>query len=203
MRKFKNNNYLAIEKGEWCEIKDGVYGCIKIPKELIENSKDWVEIFEPKINNGDVVKNKYGAMYLITDYEKGHGFGFNSSGDWIISQSFSLDSSVNELKLATKEEWLEALTKDAVKRGLKEGVKYLSPKMKHERTISYPFYLSRNGDLADSNNAIIMIDGIWADPIKEGTLEELACRFVNYGYTRKDFITFFNENKETIHRLSK
>lgn len=54
----------------------------------------------------------------------------------------------------------------------------------------------------------LMVDGIWASVIKEETLEELVSRFEKYYRTNryssgKALHYFFNENKETIHRLSK
>lgn len=55
-------------------------GPIFCPLDLVENSKDWVEIFEPKFKNGDLIKSKNGCIILITDYENRSGYGFDSLG---------------------------------------------------------------------------------------------------------------------------
>lgn len=159
--------------------------------------------------NGDVVKINSScgsAIILITDYDNLKGYGF-INGVWGTSYAFEF----TKWTLATKEEWLEALTKEAVKRGLIEGKKITSLFAGLESEAIGNPYLNSDNQLwikGKSKNLLIMDNGIWAEEIEEETLDELAKRFMRYwisnnGILCNDFISFFNENKPTINRLSK
>ena len=208
MRKFKNEQtgHIINEKDNNFEL------VVKLPKILIENSKDWVEIFEPKFKNGDFVK--FGkAIVLILDYEENDGYGIDGLGEWKNTGTWTFKQKPHLWQLATKEEYVEALTKEAVKRGFK-GNKIKADWIAFDGISNYlingTFELRFNefGYQMHKEYYTLMKDGIWAEVIKEETLDELADRFKNYlleseeNYER-DFTTFFNENKETIHRLSK
>lgn len=103
MRKFKHKQTgnIAIETHSEKNYKVSEPKNFTVPKWIIEDSQDWEEIIEPKFKNGDIVKNKYGVMYLITDYEKECGYGFDVSGNWTVSKSLDFKNNVNHLKLAT------------------------------------------------------------------------------------------------------
>jgi len=217
MRKFKHEPTGIIAKN--CEMVSGHYELCnyktitRIPAELIENSKEWKEIIEPKFKNSDIVKiiDKFGvSMMLLTDASSGLGYGL-INGNWCEKKQINTDG--YNWQLATEQEWLGALTKEAEKRGFKEGVKvkrshFLVSFWNNDCIISkngcdeYRF-LSKTNTL-EYYGSVILEDGIWAEVIKEETIEELAENFYNkYEFSPLDFKTFFNENKKTIHKLSK
>lgn len=159
--------------------------------------------------NGDVVKINSScgsAIILITNYENRSGYGFNSLGEWYNSDRFHFKSNPELWQLATSKEWLEALTKEAVKRGLVKDNYALFGKLKDKRIITSDKYWLNDQYYLCNGNDILMKNGVWtAEVIKEETLEELAEKYSEkYDLaTSWNYITFFNENKETINRLSK
>lgn len=202
----ENNRYYCKLMGE----------NICLIKQLVENSKDWVEIFEPKFKNGDIIKHKTGtAILLITDFENKCAYGVDNE-EWTIGADWDFKNRYEDWQLATKEEWLEALTKEAENRGFKEG-KDLKVNFKYCNYIGF----IPNHSLADYgfkwhsgvqefslNGCVVLKKDIWAEIIKEEMLEELTKRYVDYyrnekGNMRETLFNFFNENKEIIHRLSK
>lgn len=169
-----------------------------------------LEVKEQPFKNGDVVRHDDGPLILITNLEKGGGYGFNSYRIWNNSDIiWYFKSSPKDWQLATQEEWLEALAKEAVKRELVKGNYALFGKSKDKRKIeSSEYTLSIEGYLCNDID-ILMKDGVWvAEVIKEETLEELGERFEDFYIKYKGTLSdahesFFIENKETINRLSK
>lgn len=158
--------------------------------------------------NGDVVETYSGAIFLITDVENNRGYGFSSNGIWFSENNLNINLKNDNLKLYTSEKWLEALTKEAVKRGFKVGDKIKTPLNNATGIIDEnykEFDLTSDGYFYH-HNMLVFYNGIWASLIKEETLEELAQRYFKVFDVcdkKQSFITFFNENKETINRLSK
>ena len=221
MRKFKHveTGNIATETHSEKNYKVSYPQNYTIPKWIIENSKDWIEIFEPKFKNGDVVKiiDEYGvSMILLTDAKNGIGYGLIND-NWYEKKQVNLQGFL--WQLATQDEWLEALTKKAVKNGFKEGCIANNSKIHRYKLSDYKFekgYFKLNNNVLvwvnetdnETDYWTLMEDGIWAEVVKDETLEELAESFRKHvvksctGYGA-DFISFFTENKETIHRLSK
>lgn len=63
----------------------------------------------------------------------------------------------------------QELIKEAEKRGLKDGVRYVSPNGKFKRVVKYPLYVSCDGSLADEDGQLLFhaTTSKWATPIKE------------------------------------
>lgn len=221
MIKFKNEptGYIAIPTMANDKYKIESMPQYTLPKNLVENSKDWVEIFEPKFKNGDVAETYSGAIFLITDVENNRGYGFSSNGIWFSENNLNINLKNDNLKLSTSDKWLEALTKEAVKRGFKKNCKANNSKIYNCKISDYEF---EKGFFKLINNVLVWIneldnetdywtlmkDGIWAEVVKEETLDELVERFYkfnisNQNTTYDNYKTFFTKNKETIHRLSK
>lgn len=213
MRKFKHElkNWIATEIDEYTFYISELL--CNIPLKLIENSKDWVEIFDPKFKNGDVVKiiDEFGvSMILLTKVDVNTGFGFGLINDkWYKTKQITFKHIT--WQLASEEEWLEVLTKEAEKL-YKVGDKIKRPdNFKYSKNgVLYKFGLNSLNGLNSFyyKGTQVMQDGVWAEVIKEETLDELAIRFrelfqISVNSIKDDYITFFNENKETIHRLSK
>jgi hypothetical protein len=121
------------------------------------------------------------------------GYGIDSGYNW--SDSL-LMSDISLWTLATQKEVEEALTKEAVKRGFKEGVKFKSIIYGTERVFtSDKLKLEKDGDLTNNNNTIFRC-GTWATPIKTKTIDELAniLKFSN-GCFISDY---FKDNKKEI-----
>lgn len=214
IRKFKHEptGYIAIPTMANDKYKIESMPQYTLPKNLVENSKDWIEIFEPKFKNGDVVK--FGkAIVLITDYDKCCGYGIDGIGEWKKINTWSFKPKPELWQLATQDEWLIALTKENVKRGFignKIKADWISFDGISNYLIDGTFELRFNafGYQMHKEYYTLMKDGIWAEVVKEETLEELAERYnllcIEKCTNRIDaFLAFFTENKETIHRLSK
>ena len=153
----------------------------KHAKELLQEFLP--EAFEAKLEVGKVYKYHYfrGGKLMFKFNEFGtDNYGFNILGEW----SDNLGVWKNEVNLyeeATKEEWLEALKKEAKRRGFKKGVKYnyvdkpyLIKMFKDELQLGY------SSDLTDLGN-ITLENGVWAEVIKEETpTQEEIDRVINY-----------------------
>lgn len=147
------------------------------------------------------------------------GYGFNYYGTrneyienpenaWVDIES--LDS----YHLATQKEVEEALTKEAVKRRFKDGVRFKSavePNDKDNFIFKSPFdfKINYNNDgtrLWGASSGCIFSNGKWATPIKTKTIDELAMEFDKFCYTKDQsylsiqdsFIAYSKENKEEI-----
>jgi len=167
----------------------------KISKTIQELS----EQVEPKqpFKNGDVVEYK-SITIKITNAEKGEGYGLNTLGEWVI-QTWSFRTNPNFWQLSTPEKWLEVCTKEAEKRGFKEGVKFISMYSGMESKVSdLIFSTDKIGGsyLLLCDNNCIMKDGIWATVLpKDKTLEELfKVKFAHLDYFR--FIEELESNPE-------
>lgn len=141
--------------------------------QLIENSNDWELIKEQPFKNGDVVriKNSIDVILLITDIENGSAYGINN-GKWEVDSNFTFNINPNDWQLATSEQWLEALTKEYYKRG-----KFIDLVEKDVTNSCYKHdivFSSQGNDLWVQGCGYVMINGIWAELIKEETLEELV-----------------------------
>ena len=153
----------------------------KHAKELL---KEFIpEAFEKQLEVGKVYK--YLSIGEGKFMFKFNGFGVNNYGFNIIGQwSDNLgvwENAVNLYEEATKEEWLEALKKEAKRRGFKKGVKYnYADKPYLIRRFKDKLHLGDLADLVDDFNNILR-DGIWAEVIKEEipTQEEIG-RVINY-----------------------
>ena len=131
--------------------------------------QEWFpEAFEKQLEVGKVYKYpSIGEKFMFKFNGFGaNNYGFSTIGEW--SNDLGVyDNEVNLYKEATKEEWLEALKKEAKRRGFKKGVKYnyvdkpyLIKMFKNEHD------LGNSVDLVDGGD-IILEDGVWAEVIKE------------------------------------
>lgn len=101
-------------------------------------------------------------------------YGFDSSGKWCNELGIH-EERINDYKEATKEEWLESLKEEALRRGFKKGVKYnYADKPYLIKIFKDELDLGNSADLVDDCD-IILEDGVWAEVIKEGipTQEEI------------------------------
>ena len=160
----------------------------KYAKELLQEFLP--EAFENKLEVGKVYKypSLGGGKFMFKFNEFGiNNYGFNIIGEW--SDNLGVwKNAVNLYEEATKEEWLEALKEEAIKRGYKKGVKCKFGTSKEIRTIetnkfffdfnSNKLYLIHSsGDNADE----IFRNGFWAEIVSEyiPTQEEID-RVINY-----------------------
>ena len=131
--------------------------------------QDWFpEAFEKQLEVGKVYKYpSIGEKFMFKFNGFGaNNYGFSTIGEW----SNDLGVWKNEVNLyeeATKEEWLEALKKEAKRRGFKKGVKYNRVDKPYLiKTFKDELKLGIEADLVDGIN-IILKYGVWAEVIKE------------------------------------
>lgn len=140
----------------------------------IKKLKD--ELSEPVFEVGKWYKNKFGELGFNIDGN--NGYGFEKCGTWRSDAKFGFYNSYYNWLPATESEVFEALKKEAIKRGFKEGVTlnidcggYIGGKL--ERTANGRlFWNSFTNELyLDSpnkyNGCVIMRDGKWAEIIKD------------------------------------
>ena len=131
--------------------------------------QDWFpEAFEKQLEVGKVYKYpSLGEKFMFKFNGFGaNNYGFSTIGEW--SNYLGVyENEVNLYQEATKEEWLEALKKEARKSGFKKGVKYnYAEKPYLIKTFKDELDLGHSVDLIDGGD-IILEDGVWAEVIKE------------------------------------
>ena len=154
----------------------------KHAKELLQEFLP--EAFENKLEVGKCYTSEYYLIYYLGNY-KCNCIDL-SNGEWIENVYHSLSSHLINYRLATKEEVIEALIKEAKKRGF-NNIGDLKIKNTYGcirngyRTINNDFYYDYISNTLQLDGVIIFKDGIWAEVIKEEipTQEEID-RVINY-----------------------
>jgi len=84
-------------------------------------------LFETKLEVGKWYKHKAGGFLNVKEIngDKAVCFGIYSSGGWYDKEEGRVVGLLENIVPATNQEVLEALTKEAVKRGFKEGLKVM------------------------------------------------------------------------------
>lgn len=114
--------------------------------------------------------------------ENGRRYGIGSSGFWFNDSDVVKDT--NGYREATHEEITESLTKEAVKRGFKEGVYFRVPNSKTESVCGKSMMLNEwNSSILYFGDYCIFKDGLWAEIIptisKEDAEKELGKKILN------------------------
>ena len=139
------------------------------------------KIEKPQFELNKWYKTNMGSIYYITKIEKDlcYGYGIDNSGRDSKWYDYKEQCIVNRLlTLATPKEVEEALTKEAVKRGFKDGVRFKSavePNDKDNFIFKSPFdfKINYNNDgtrLWGASSGCIFSNGKWATPIKTKTI---------------------------------
>lgn len=142
----------------------------------IKNLKPQAELGKWYWVKAQVDSHKQDALIYVQDLSedcKGN-FGFNHVGKWLSGVldkggSYHIYNNLDYLRPATDTEVFEALKKEAIRRGLIEGVRIKSPWILGESAvaISYNYILQRDGlSVSGKSNYTLMKDGIWATPIE-------------------------------------
>lgn len=163
-------------------------------------------IEKPKRVSGWYKNTNFPERLAYYDFENNKRYGFDFEGKWYLHNNTtcfikSIDCT------ATPQEAQSALDKEAVKRY--EGVEYVKDLCSDKK-----FKLSKEGCFAydDSNGngwykgALVFQNGIWAEIVKQETIEELAKEFVSFyrseenkpETTAKIFNVFLTTNKDKI-----
>lgn len=169
------------------------------------------KIEKPKFEVGKWYKTKTG---LLINYQGDRNkneylaYGFSTTNYWHDKISFG---GYDELTQATPKEVEEALTKEAVKRGFKDGVKVKGVKYDTLRTVNNPsnidFWMKDNILWMDADTLCNSIDifrcGVWGEVIKTKTIEELVndivCEYPMQKFSLDVFIKqYLTENKQEI-----
>ena len=145
-----------------------------------EQIEDWFsELKKPSLEVGKWYKNQYGAMWFFQGYDK-ETYGFRSNG------LFTKNASIywKDIKiLATPQEEAQALTKEAVKRGFKEGVKFKRVKGVYDieyNLLCNDFYLS-NANILYYKGKCIFYNGVWATIIENTLPSDIEKLSLKYG----------------------
>jgi hypothetical protein len=149
---------------------------LKMADRLSVIAKELDEQLEAKqpFKDRDVVEHiRHPKLIIkITDSKNKCGYGLNKDGIWEIRKDWYFNDSQTSWKLSTPEKWLEVCTKEAVNMGLVKKCTINFGKFNHILTDDN-YYISEEGLFCDGMGWVLMRDGIWAEVIKDKTLEEL------------------------------
>lgn len=181
---------------------------IKPEFEFIENN--YYEL-QPQVNND---LQHVPAIICYSPNEGRFGYGLSYSGTWTnnfgYSQDTKYESFIKTARLMTHTEVQQALEKEAVKRGFKEGVKFITAyknqTLQEYKVIDKFYYEDNIGGLKSclcSGNGYIFCNGIWAEIVKPMSLEELCGNLDKMRLYQIQ--TYLTENKtqiiETLNNL--
>lgn len=114
-------------------------------------------------------------MYYVDNKPK---YGLGNRGTWTYGYVTHYDN--QDFRPATDQEILEALTKEAVKRGFVEGARINNTNMGYKLTNclleSGSYYFDKDRNILDIDCSYVFIDGKWANVIpqaKEMTVKEI------------------------------
>lgn len=158
------------------------------------------KIEKPNLVSGWYVDKSQKGWIANFDFETNKVYGIDTTGNWFVNNIDELD--INDFNKgvntkATPTEVQEALTNEAVKRGLFKG-KYIPVNSKDKKVVKVGdrfHYDSYENKLLISGWACFL-NGIWATPIKTKTIEELAIEIRNKCIG--DIEIYLTENKQTI-----
>lgn len=121
-----------------------------------------------------------------------------------------INSKIDEINKQAKEsELFEALKKEAIKRGFKEGVIFLTPSDKRK-------YIAKGNILAwnststfgltfSGSEGLILDNGVWAEIIKENTLDDVCTKLYNFSglidLNPGNYKKYLIENKLTLIKI--
>lgn len=177
------------------------------------------EILKPKFEVGkwykakNIKSNLYNnsLINVIEFNEDGtyNGYGFDYSGNWFNKKNCG-DIFTKELirTEATPKEVEEALIKEAVKRGFKEGVRVdrsIFKNMSLPTTICDENFTSNSNEFIfyEKHNVLrlgnygIFYNGKWAEIVKTKTIDEVAEELSKLHYS-SSYIVYLTENKQDI-----
>lgn len=146
-------------------------------KKKIEN---WFpDVFKHVIQKGKVYKSlDNDFIFLLTDYNSTdvEGYGFLQSGNWF-DRSWNVTNTkgfFSNYREATKEEWFEALKREAERRGFKVGGYFIEPKNMIsyyglEREIRGELQFHNSNDLLkfDKTSSLIFNQGVWGTVVNK------------------------------------
>lgn len=153
---------------------------------------------KPKRVSGWYKDDQYTKWLMYFDFENNKRYGFDLNGLWFTDNRCDLMTS-KDYK-ATPSEVQEALEKEAVKRGFKEGVIFIAPTSKNRFTAKGEIEIWESNDtfglsFSDSQG-LILDNGEWAEIIKTKTIYKIAMDLRNF--TTMDKVRYLTENKQTI-----
>ena len=139
--------------------------------------KDWFpEAFEKKLEVGKVYKYpSLGEKFMFKFNGFGaNNYGFSTIGEWSDDLG-AWEEEINDYQEATEEEWLEALKKEAKRRGFIEGIKFNCPYSEKVETLGNTLDYEFTGHdsekfgkcLRDNMGYVIFYNGIWSEIVKE------------------------------------
>ena len=167
-------------------------------RELLNKALACLGKEKQSLKDGDVVKNPNNkSIFKILSVNTGNGYGIDSKGNWHNGSGWLSEISSTVLEHATDEEWLNACTKEAEKRGLVAGCDFKT-KLGSVFTALGNLKLwdapNTHGLKFDNSYGLILDYGIWATVItKDKTLEELHDDFWNRDLT---YVEYIKANKE-------
>jgi len=146
---------------------------MKLTKKFIKENagmtlkETFPEVFESFTGWMICESNKYIA-YFEKDNLK---YGIMASGDWFENSNYKLSNCAVD-RPATPQEIQDALEKEAVRRGFKEGIEYLSPSSRIDNICDGNFNFNNGDNCLYSNGIAVFNNGIWATIIQTITKQE-------------------------------
>jgi len=161
--------------------------------ECKEKIEEWFQEFrKPSLEVGKWYKNSVGTVA----YNEGLGYGIDSCGFWFdkYRENGLSGYPISEWTLATPQEVEEALTKEAVKRGFKKGVKVHS--------LADGRIVDLNGDITTfyfkdnelyKGGCLIFKNGTWAEKIENTLPSDIEQLSLKYG--KEELIKILSDEK--------
>lgn len=151
-----------------------------------------------------------GGQFLIyptdlTNPNNTKGYGFDC-GNWTEFKFFGMNG-ISKMNPATNQEAKEALTKEAIKKyPIGTKIKTLDGNIIYLRGHSF-IYFEHNTIYASNCNLklsnILFQNGIWAEPIKTMTIDDLASKLIGLDLedTKSEIVRMKTEIIETLNNL--
>lgn len=164
--KHKITGYIAAETQSGKNYKVSVPQHFTIPKWIVEDSRDW-ELINQTNEVGKFYKHPRTPLLILikelTDDNCVYAVGFGGDGEWYEKTSFGTDGLIE----ATKEEWLERLKEEAIKRGLIKDVRFKNSFSHHVHELND--YILFDNCLTNSQGAMLMESdtGKWATVVED------------------------------------
>jgi hypothetical protein len=175
-------------------------------RELLNRALECLDKQKQPFKDGDVVVYHDGSAILkIVNLKEGSAYGLNNN-KWTndLDLPFNFNGYSHLWKLSTPEKWLEVCTNEAVKRGLVEGAKIDRSVFNNDEyynltlleNVCPEWQIFHNGNTLECYGKVIMRNGIWAEVMKDKTLEELGFDYWNNESFKGSTIEWIKANPE-------
>ena len=167
-------------------------------RELLSRALECLDKPKQPFKDGDVVENPHNECTIkIVSIKENIAYGLNYEGVWKTGNFWDFKNNIPHLQLSTPEKWLEVCKNEAVKRGIGFDKKINCSSLHKFKVNDYTLnfgefkYIENSLVWQEYNKESyfpIMRNGIWAEVIKDKTLEDLTNEWLSSYLEIHDFI---------------